>query len=315
MNQLTLRAALALYPGRYRRERGEELAAVFADTTADAGRLATARELLDLGAYGLRLRTGLTSTSAGGRLAALTSPLAAGAVAGLAAVAMVADYSAYQAPHSARVLLILLAFWVLNGSAVLSAGAVLLGRWTAARLLAGMTALAVVADLLLQVTTPTWQFLGGGLWELLYDFQWDGPFLLWALVLVAAPRDALPTPTWWQRGMVVASAALSPFLVLETSFYRSWHHLDLPWRAAMVCIPLLMALTALRGWYVVAVPGLAALAWTLSINLNAIWQQTGGMWRLLPMAALTVTAMVGLVMLRRPSGSAGAGGGDGRLTA
>ncbi|MFF2143020.1 hypothetical protein [Kitasatospora sp. NPDC058190] len=306
MNESTVavRTALALYPGRYRRERGDELAVVFADTTAEAGRFAKVRELFDLGAYGLRMRTGLTSTSPGGRLAALTAPLAAGAVAGIAAVMMYADEGGYQAPNSTRVLLSLLAFWVLNGSAVLSAGAVLLGRWTAARLLAGATALAVVADLLLQLRAS----IGGGLWELLYDFQWDGPFLLWALVLLAAPRDALPSPTWRERGMVVAAALSSPFLVLSTSFYRSWHHLDLPWRAAMVCVPLLMALTALRGWYVVAVPGLAALPWTLSVNLNAIWQQVGGTWRLLPMAAVTVAAMVALVLVGRRKGPAGPGG-------
>ncbi|MFE5584760.1 hypothetical protein [Kitasatospora sp. NPDC056531] len=306
MNESTVavRTALALYPGRYRRERGDELAVVFADTTAEAGRFAKVRELFDLGAYGLRMRTGLTSTSPGGRLAALTAPLAAGAVAGIAAVMMYADEGGYQAPNSTRVLLSLLAFWVLNGSAVLSAGAVLLGRWTAARLLAGATALAVVADLLLQLRAS----IGGGLWELLYDFQWDGPFLLWALVLLAAPRDALPSPTWRERGMVVAAALSSPFLVLSTSFYRSWHHLDLPWRAAMVCVPLLMALTALRGWYVVAVPGLAALPWTLSVNLNAIWQQVGGTWRLLPMAAVTVAVMVALVLVGRRKGPAGPGG-------
>ncbi|MFG2845586.1 hypothetical protein ACGF12_20760 [Kitasatospora sp. NPDC048296] len=306
-----VRTALALYPGRYRRERGDEMAVVFADTTAGAGPVAKARELFDLASYGLRMRTGLTSTSPGGRLAALTAPLAAGAAAGIAAVEMYADDNTYQIPHSAGWLLSLLAFWVLNGSAVLSAAAVLLGRWTVARLLAGATALAVVADLLLQLRAS----IGGGLWELLYDFQWDGPFLLWALVLLAAPRDALPSPTWRERGMVVAAVLSSPFLVLSTPFYRSWHHLDLPWRALMVGVPLLMALTALRGWYLVAVPGLAALPWTLSVNLNAIWQQVGGTWRLLPLAAAVIAAMVGLVMLRRPTDTAGPGGGDGRLVA
>jgi hypothetical protein len=299
-----VRTALALYPGRYRRERGDEMAVVFADSTAGAGPVAKARELFDLASYGLRMRTGLTSTSPGGRLAALTAPLAAGAAAGIAAVEMYADDNAYQVPHSAGWLLSLLAFWVLNGSAVLSAAAVLLGRWTVARLLAGATALAVVADLLLQLRAS----IGGGLWELLYDFQWDGPFLLWALVLLAAPRDALPSPTWRERGMVVAAALSSPFLVLSTSFTRSWYHLDLPWRAAMVCVPLLMALTALRGWYVVAVPGLAALPWTLSVNLHAIWQQVGGTWRLLPMAAVTVAVMVALVLVGRRKGPTGPGG-------
>ncbi|MFD0532262.1 hypothetical protein ACFQ1I_46045 [Kitasatospora arboriphila] len=35
---VALRTALAAYPAHYRRDRGAELAEVFADTTADAGR-------------------------------------------------------------------------------------------------------------------------------------------------------------------------------------------------------------------------------------------------------------------------------------
>ncbi|MGW2248771.1 hypothetical protein ACWCXH_01000 [Kitasatospora sp. NPDC001660] len=320
MNQSTagLRAALMLYPGRYRRERGEELADVFAGTTADAGRLATARELFDLGAYGLRMRTGLTSTSAGGRLAVLAAPLVAGAAAGLATAYAAIEYTqgfpGHLTLHHTHYLLKVLASYAVVGAVLLSAGAAVLGRWTAAKSFAVVSALATATDMALQATDPFF----GDLWDFLEQLQWHGPYLLWPLVLLAAPRDALPSPTWRERGLLAASAVLTPVVALTANVYDSTHHLELQSRALMVCVPLLMALTALRGWYVVAVPGLAALPWALSVNLHAMWQQTGGFWRFAPMAVVAVAAMIAVATLGRRRGSsdpAGSNGGDGRLTA
>ncbi|MFJ8628242.1 hypothetical protein ACIRD3_36140 [Kitasatospora sp. NPDC093550] len=302
---VAVRTALALYPGRYRRERGDELADVFADTTAEAGRAAKVRELLDLGAYGLRMRTGLTSTSRGGRLAALAAPLVVGAAAGLKGTQALLEHLAdgvNGVPDPAWGLRYFLPYWGLLLGALLSAGAALLGRWTAAKLLAGLAALAAVADLVVAVTAPE---VVQPLWVFLEAFQWDGPFVLWALVLLAAPSDVLPVPAWRERALMAAAAVLVPVVAFTDDVYSSRHQLDSPWRALMVVVPLLMALSAVRGWYLVAVPGLAVLPWALSVNLHALWQQQGGAWKLLPMAALTVAAAVALAVVGRRRGSRG----------
>ncbi|MFI9157863.1 hypothetical protein [Kitasatospora aureofaciens] len=300
-----VRTALALYPGRYRRERGDELAVVFADTTAGAGPMAKIRELFDLGAYGLRMRTGLTSTSAGGRLAALAAPLVAGAAGGLAAGGALLSYLASGVPHGGWALLHFLPYWALLGAAMLSAVAALLGRWTVAKVLAGVSALAAVAELVWVATRPE---VTQPLWVFLESFQWDGPFVLWALVLLAAPKEGLPVPSWRERGLLLAAAALTPVVAFADNVYTSWYHLDPQWRALMIVVPLLMALAVVRGWYLAAVPGLAALPWTFSVNLHALWQQEGGAWKLLPMAGLTVVAAVALVLVGRRRGPAGPGG-------
>ncbi|MCG6495055.1 hypothetical protein [Kitasatospora sp. A2-31] len=308
MTDVTLRAALRLYPARYRRERADEIAAVFADTTAGAGRLATAREAFDLAAYGLRVRTGLTSTSPGGRLAALTAPLAAGASAGMAAAYHLVGHSWLQIelPGSAGDVPFFLAVAAMTALPLLGAVAALFGRWSAARILAGGTALAVLAHLLLlAVVTEPW----GGVWVTMYAFQFEGAFLLWSLVQLAAPRDVLPSPAWREWCLVLVSAIAAPTAAVSIDAYASWSTIDPLWRGLMVGVPLFMALAALRRWYVVAVPGLAALPWTFSANLHGLWQQAGGITRLLPAAVLAVAAMVGVLMLRRPTGGAAPGDG------
>ncbi|MFJ3790145.1 hypothetical protein [Kitasatospora sp. NPDC090091] len=314
MTDFTLKAALRLYPARYRRERADEIAAVFADTTAGAGRLATAREAFDLAAYGLRLRTRLTSSSPGGRLAALTAPLAAGASAGMAATFQLAEHSWFdlELPREARDVPFFLALAAITVLPLLGAVAALFGRWSAARLLAGGTALAVLAHLAMEAASVPW---GSRVWVVFYVFAFDGAFLLWSLVQLAAPRDALPSPTWRERGLVLVSVAASPVAIHAFDAYSSWSSIDRFWRVMMVGVPLFMALAVLRRWYVVAVPGLAMLSWTFSVNVYPIWQQSGGMTRLVPETVLAVAAMVGLLMLRRPTGGAAPGDGDRKLVA
>ncbi|MBV2152513.1 hypothetical protein [Kitasatospora sp. SUK 42] len=298
---VAVRTALAFYPGRYRRERGDELAVVFADTTAEAGVAAKVRELLDLGAYGLRMRTGLTSTSRGGRLAVLAAPLVAGAAGGLAAGQALLNYLESGMPIGGWGLLHLLPYWALLGAAMLSAVAALLGRWTAAKLLAGVSALAAGVDLVWSVSGAVVQ----PLWYLLEAFQWDGPFVLWALLLLAAPKDALPVPTWRERGLLLAAAVLTPVAAFADNVYTSWYELDTQWRALMIVVPLLMALTAVRGWYQVSVLGLAVLPWALGVNLHGLWQQEGGAWKLLPMAVATVSVAIALALVGRRKGPDG----------
>ncbi|WP_316526853.1 hypothetical protein [Kitasatospora brasiliensis] len=303
---VAVRTALALYPGRYRRERGDELIVVFADTTDGVGPVDKVRELFDLGAYGLRMRTGLTSTSRGGRLATLAAPLVAGAAGGLAMGQVLLGYLTSGASDEGSGLRYLLPHWALLVAAVLAAGAALAGRWTAAKLLAVVSALAAVVDLAVVASAPG---APQPLWDFLYAFQWDGPFVLWALVLLAAPKDVLPVPTWRERALLLAAAVLAPLAAFTDNVYTSWYELDPLWRALMIAVPLLMALAVVRDRYPVAVAGLAALPWTFSVNLHGLWQQEGGVWKLLPMAVATVAAAVALVLVARRKGPGG------RLTA
>ncbi|MFE4976681.1 hypothetical protein ACFRAR_31835 [Kitasatospora sp. NPDC056651] len=302
---VAVRTALALYPGRYRRERGDELVVVFADTTEGVGPVDKARELLDLGAYGLRMRTGLTSTSRGGRLAALAAPLVAGAVGGLAAGQALLGYLEAGASPEAWGTSFLLPDWALLGPAMLSAVAALAGRWWAAKLLAGLAALMAVADLVRAARSPeTLQ----PFWEFLYAFQWDGPFVMWALLLLAAPGDMLPVPTWRERSLLLAAAVAAPLAAFTDNVYTSWFQLDSQWRMAMVAVPLLMVVAVVRDRYLVAVPGLAALPWVFSVNLHGLWQQEGGVWKLLQPAAVAVVAAVALALAVRRKGRSGPGG-------
>ncbi|MFJ5924577.1 hypothetical protein ACIQF6_18460 [Kitasatospora sp. NPDC092948] len=82
MSGLGLKLALLLHPAAYRRERGGELAAVFTDSTAGAGRWTTARETVDLAGHGVRLRLGLSSDGVLAQLAAPAAPFAATAAVG-----------------------------------------------------------------------------------------------------------------------------------------------------------------------------------------------------------------------------------------
>ncbi|MEV7600128.1 hypothetical protein AB0O91_22415 [Kitasatospora sp. NPDC089797] len=291
---VAVRTALALYPGRYRRERGDELVDVFADTTEGAGPVATVRELFDLGAYGLRMRTGLTSTSRGGRLATLAAPLVAGAAGGLAAGETLLRHLEAGTPHGGWGPLHFLVYWALLATAMLSGVAALFGQWSAAKLLAGVSALAAALDLAWAAADPG---AAQPLWDFLYAFQWDGPFVLWALVLLAAPRDALPAPGWRERGLLLAAAVLTPVAAFSDNVYTSWFELAAPWRALMVAVPLLMVLSVVRGWYLAAVPGLALLPWAFSVNLHGLWQQEGGAYRLLPMAVITFALAAALVLV------------------
>lgn len=290
---VALRAALQLYPAGYRRERGEELAAVFADSTAQAGRSAVAREVLELALYGLRVRTGLTGATAAGRLLALVAPMIAGAVAGAALVPWLVDpdrttrlltwnhsLSAYAEVFFQPV------------GAMLLVVAAALGRWTAAR---GLTLFLGVMAL---------GELGGAFVDSHFeDVWWPGyigmatlPFVFAALLLLAAPTDLLPRPSLRAAGLVLASVAAGGLLAAVQSWDDTRFPLDQQWFVLMLVAPLVLMLTALRGRAVPAAVGVAVLALTGPGSLFNIWRESRGISHLVP-TAVPVAILLAMVTL------------------
>ncbi|TQF08069.1 hypothetical protein E6W39_00545 [Kitasatospora acidiphila] len=232
MSDRMLRLALRLHPAAYRREWGEEIAAVFADTTAGAGRWATARELLDLAGHGMRGRLGLGSAGRPARIAAIAAPFAAGAAAGATLVNLYvtlirgliyADSITWPfAPwgpaghHPLRTvgeLVCQFSELLLLAAAV----AALLGRWSLSRLLAPVGVLAGVAGPLMQLLPMA----SHSVERLLVDlFVLVGPQTIWAATVFAAPRDLLG-PANWRRtvallaGLLLAGPMLYQFMVGE----------------------------------------------------------------------------------------------------
>ncbi|MFE4515384.1 hypothetical protein ACFRMQ_14475 [Kitasatospora sp. NPDC056783] len=299
-----LRAALQLYPERYRRERGEELVEVFADTTAEGGRLDAARELAGLAVYGLRMRLGLTGATAAGRLLALVAPMLAGAAAGATLVAWatttyrIDNWLAWEDPYK-----VYFASFCRPVAAVLLAVAALLGRWTAVR--ASALALGVVGA----------YDLVSALRDSSFDLWWSGyigmaslPFVLAALLLVAAPTDLLPRPAWRRAGLVLASGAVGGLLVGAQSWDDTRFPLDLPWFVLMLLVPLVLTFAGLRGRVAPMAVGVTVLVLTGPGCLFNIWRESGGVSRLLPVAAPTVALLVlAAVAVRRFGRREGAG--------
>ncbi|MEV4559629.1 hypothetical protein AB0K51_21905 [Kitasatospora sp. NPDC049285] len=273
---VALRTALALYPARYRRDRGTELAEVFADTTAGAGRLATAREALDLAAYGLRLRTRLTATTPGGRLLAAAAPLLAGALVGLGAFP--GDPRTREVLSAARAGLGL-ELPVLGLAVVppLLAVAAALGVWRAARVLAlGVALLAALRLGLLVGSAADW-------WLLLYGATALVPYLAGAALLVAAPPELLERPgRWW-----VAVGAVGGWLLTQAQGgFDTRYLMDGWWPVGLLVVPsALTVLGAARGRLLPAAVGVAVLPLTGAFSLFSLWEQVGGVPRLLPWAA------------------------------
>ncbi|MGW4809170.1 hypothetical protein [Kitasatospora sp. NPDC004272] len=298
-----LRAALALYPARYRRDRGAELAEVFADSTAGAGRLAAAREALDLAGYGLRLRTGLTSTALGGRLLAAAAPLLAGALAGL--VALPGDTRSWRVADAARSgvgvpwqrLPDNLALLGLTVVPVLLAVAAVFGAWRAARTLAGTVVLLAAVRLGVVAVTAA-----DG-WLLLWHATALLPHLAAGALLLAAPADLLERPG---RLLVAAGAGTGLLVVKAQGGYDSRHLMDGWTPLLLLLVPLLLVLCAARERLLPAALGLAVLPLTAWYSLFSLWEQVGGVWRLAPALAAGAGALLlaGRVLAGRQEGRA-----------
>ncbi|MFJ8433017.1 hypothetical protein ACIQ9P_17135 [Kitasatospora sp. NPDC094019] len=303
---VVFRAALRLYPARYRRERGDELSAVFADSTAEGGRLTAAREALDLGAYGLRMRTGLTSSSTAGRLLALAAPLIAGAVAGLGLTQVLHDATG-RAPDwmwdlPDRAVQFPAFAWYYGALLVplLLVGAVLAGRWRLARTAAvALAAVGALGVALAVLTMPN-------VWLVFNKSCEATPQLFAGLLFALAPQELLRRPTRGDRALVLTAAVGGGLVLVAEDFYSSWVLMDGTAGAALVLVPLLAVLFAARDRLVPAAMGLAVLPLTLMFSLFRIWQSIGGVWRLLPVVGLALVAtMVAGGLLHRGTGAGG----------
>lgn len=309
---VALRTALALYPARYRRDRGAEIAEVFADVTAGAGRLATAREALDLAAYGLRMRTGLTATALGGRLLAVGAPLLAGTLVGLSVLPRLGDERMSQVRHAARAGLAApwgelvgnLALLGLVVVPVLLALAAATGAWRAARVLGGGVALLAAARLA-SVAAENQGPHGWDAWFFLYSATAVVPYLVGGALLAAAPAELLEPRGRADRLLVLAGGVAGFAVTRAQGAYSTWNLMDGWWPVALLLVPLVLMLFAARGRLLPAALGLAVLPLTAAFSLFSLWEQVGGMWRLAP-AALLVSATL-LLAARRL-----AGGGRGR---
>ncbi|MDH6133035.1 hypothetical protein P3T37_002429 [Kitasatospora sp. MAA4] len=205
-----LRLALRVYPAAYRTERGEEITAVHADATSGAGRLATARETAGVAAYGLRVRTGLTASGTGGHLLATTAPLAAALALGdqLRVLAhLPQDWGQTAAEYRPA----LIASAVPGVLWLLVVAAMLLRRWTTARVLAALAAVAAVASWLAgELSVQRWA--PGMPPDYLLLVGRAGAGVLWSLLVFAAPGDLLDS-TIARR----PRAAVLPSLLLAAS--------------------------------------------------------------------------------------------------
>ncbi|MFE6050828.1 hypothetical protein ACFQ6N_08745 [Kitasatospora sp. NPDC056446] len=289
---VVLRAALQLYPARYRRERGEELAEVFADTTAAGGRLAVAREVLGLAVYGLRVRLGLTGGSAAGRLLALVAPMLAGAVAGAALVAWLttADRVATRLSWDHSYATYFSEFCQPVAAALLVVAAIL-GRWTAVR----GSALIMGAGGLFELARAAWTSH--------FDVWWSGyigmatlPLVVAALLLAAAPTDLLPRTTWRTGGLVLASGLVGGVLEAAQSWDDTTFPLELPWFVAMLVVPLLLTFAGLRGRVEPMAAGVAMLVLAGPGCLFNIWRGSGGLSVVLPVLGPAVALLVLVAM-------------------
>ncbi|MGW4893699.1 hypothetical protein ACWEQL_15755 [Kitasatospora sp. NPDC004240] len=303
------RAALRLYPAKYRRERGEELADVFAEATEGAGPLATVREASSLGAYGLRMSLGLAPTSPGGRIAALAAPMVAGAIAGMVVgpwlvEPKIAYFWLTQRPGSSG-----LALYALTRALValplLLAGAALLGRWTAVRVLAAAVSVAAVADfLMIAMESPASWWAG-------FTFASDLPFVLAGLLVLAAPVELVEASTRRSRMAVLAAVAGGLLLGVMQGPYMIQLSGDRGWAAVLLAGSLLLGVSMWRDWEVPAAVGLATLPLTAGFCLFVVWDQAGVGGRLLSLVAMAGLAVMvpALVLLRRGAVPSLRGGG------
>ncbi|WP_371476900.1 hypothetical protein [Kitasatospora sp. NBC_00315] len=133
---------LRIYPTEYRRRHGEEIAALHWEARQAAdGRVARAREDLDLFGHASRIRLGISSTTVAGRALAAAAPYV---LVGAGASAVIGLVPTIYTPESATLRPLSTVFDGLLALAVLCAVA---GRWTWARPLAllGSTAYLLAA--------------------------------------------------------------------------------------------------------------------------------------------------------------------------
>ena len=294
-----LRAALRLYPAEYRRERGDELAAVFADTTADAGRAATAREVFDLGVYGLRLRTGLTSTGVPGRALAVAAPFAVGAATGPAAWAALATWHDGLSDESA----VWLVWRLTTVLPLISLAALLFGSWKPARRLALPAVLAV----------PLIALAGGSLLAGGPDFGmalraslFALPSALWSLTVPAAPADLLGRVTARHRLVALGAVLVGLAVTVMSGLYRIGADGGVsPALLLLVAGVAVLAVAGVRRGQVLPLALLVSVLPVLVSDFAVGLHGASGPGYLLPFVAVLVLAGVAIGLRLMPPSDAG----------
>ncbi|MEV7086879.1 hypothetical protein AB0O07_13415 [Streptomyces sp. NPDC093085] len=203
-------AAIRLYPRRYREEYGAEIRAVYEETAAEASAVNRLRETADIAAHAVRMRLGLNSSTAAGRILAAAAPYAAGAAAVTYGTHLTSWYAALATTPTRLPLSAALPpdAWtaLLLASAVVCAGAVtaLTGRWHAGArtVAAGLVAVAVAA----LISGPAFAD----------PVVTPAMALLTALVVLACPPGLHPTPRARKAAGTMTIAAWLPLAALHT---------------------------------------------------------------------------------------------------
>jgi len=297
-----LTRALRLLPAGYRAEHGSELTSIALQAAEADGRLGVWREAADITAHALRLRAGLGPDKAAARIVAMAAPPAVAIAAGSCANTLAAYARQPSQLLSGRadlqvLLAVQLAIYLLWPAALV---AVWLGRWTAARLCAGLGALlALISVPLLALVTLD---LDG-----LHTFVVAGtlPWVLTGLLMAAAPRDMLGSSLRHRRALAATTVAAL-----------------VPWALHTLCpSPLPFQLAPQALWLAVVI---TALAWAhrnrtapLALALAALPQALGYAVVLLHplhltgqaiLVLLAAAGVVAAVRTRRKATPAQAGG-------
>ncbi|MFF0414302.1 hypothetical protein ACFYUY_28160 [Kitasatospora sp. NPDC004745] len=239
------RGLLRVYPAGYWQQHGEEIAALHGEARAEAvGRVARARENLDLFGHAVRIRLGISSTTAAGRALAVAAPYA---LVGAAASAVLGLVPTIFTPESR-------ALWpyglVLNALPALGLLCAVAGRWTWARPLAlvGSTLSLLVTAIALGPSFAPARI----------------PFLaLVSLLLLSAPPDLPPTSRRSQWAMLATAAGIVlPPVAWSLGVPGIVPSDRTPWPVIVMAVVILVSLARLRS-APAAVAGafLATLPW------------------------------------------------------
>ncbi|NYV72894.1 hypothetical protein [Streptomyces sp. UH6] len=286
---------LHLYPQRFRRAFGYEMAEAYREATAGAGRRARFGEAADVVAHALRMRLGLTSTRPGGRLLAVAAPFA---------LAVTAAYAAFNLHESTS-------NWYVMGAG--GGGMPLVTPLNGCYLLTLIGAvIALAGPYLAGALCSVAGTLGSSVvflhpaWPTASDLRWDFAAFLITPVLAAAlpllcPPDLRPAPRARNRAGVLAVAVWAVLLVgVLTVTDPVGTGLLLPWRFG---VPLAAALFLAGRQAFTRIRTTAHLALATAPLITVLhfsgWTQSTD--TLAALGALAVAA--GVLRLRRRSGS------------
>ena len=272
-----LRIALRAYPPSSRAEHAAEIAAIFAQATADAGRVSLVREALDVAEHGLRVRLGVGQEGRGAAVLARAVPLAMAAYVG-ASIGYLTGTDPYSSspggwPTSYRLML-----GDQVGAAVLwmaVLGLMFGARWQGARVLATVGTLVQVPP----TVAVLWIVRGENLHALSAALL---PSIALWLLLAAVPPELL-SPQQGETGLIggVFALGLLPLLLGQVGNASALHTVT----ALLWALVLVIALPFVQR------PGTTAGALVIAalVALTSLTNPSGAVLALLAAAALAYT--------------------------